>query len=259
MYGIWAWHILHGVKWQMDIAELEALLRAAEKTAPPILKMKKRVPYTLESMLAVQGQLQLDLLCDAAVYSCLATTFYSVRCLGEFTVPNPRAFNGEVHVKPLTSGSSLTIMAFAQQSSTSPKPRPLSMARMSPGQSNQVTQTQKQLLCITWHWTRPQQMHTSSLTSKTASFAPSQRQNSYGQSWQLQERWAWSHGIQIGVTLKYLLRGTPFEVMKVKGWWVSGAFLVYLTKCAQILVSYMQAIPEVHENFIWITMPQLQR
>ena len=53
MYGIQAWHILHGVKWQMDIAELEALLRAAEKTAPPASKKKKRVPYTLEFMLAV--------------------------------------------------------------------------------------------------------------------------------------------------------------------------------------------------------------
>ena len=67
------------------------------------------------------------------------------------------------------------------------------------------------------------------------------------------------HGIRIGATLEYLLRGTPFEVMKVKGRWASDAFLVYLTKHAQILAPYMQAIPEVHENFIRITMPQLRR
>ena len=67
------------------------------------------------------------------------------------------------------------------------------------------------------------------------------------------------HGIRIGATLKYLLRGTPFEVMKVKGQWASDAFLVYLTKHAQILAPYMQAIPEVHKNFIQITMPQLRR
>ena len=44
--GIRAWHILHGVRWQMDTAELEALLRAAEKSTPPTSRRKKRVPYT---------------------------------------------------------------------------------------------------------------------------------------------------------------------------------------------------------------------
>ena len=65
--------------------------------------------------------------------------------------------------------------------------------------------------------------------------------------------------ICIGSTLEYLLRGTPFKVMKVKGQWASDAFLVYLTKHAQILAPYMQAVPEVHENFIRLTMPQIQR
>jgi len=67
------------------------------------------------------------------------------------------------------------------------------------------------------------------------------------------------HGIRIGATLEYLLRGTPFEVMKVKGCWASDTFLVYLTKHAQILAPYMQAVPEVHENFIRITMPRLRK
>ena len=67
------------------------------------------------------------------------------------------------------------------------------------------------------------------------------------------------HGIHIGSTLEYLLRGTPFEVMKVKGHWTSDAFLIYLTKHAQILAPYMQAIPEVHEDFIRLTMPQIRR
>jgi len=100
VYGIWAWHILHGVKWQMDTAELEALLRAAEKTAPPASRRKKRVPYTPDFILAVRGQLQLNNPHDAAVYSCLTTAFYSAGRLGEFTVPNLRAFNREAHVKP---------------------------------------------------------------------------------------------------------------------------------------------------------------
>jgi hypothetical protein len=63
------------------------------------------------------------------------------------------------------------------------------------------------------------------------------------------------HGIRIGSTLEYLLRGVPFDVVKVKGRWASDAFLVYLRKHAQILAPYMQDRPEVHEAFVRIAMP----
>ena len=67
------------------------------------------------------------------------------------------------------------------------------------------------------------------------------------------------HGICIGSTLEYLLRGTPFDVMKAKRCWASDAFQVYLTKHAQILALYMQAIPELDTEFTRITMPPLRR
>jgi len=67
------------------------------------------------------------------------------------------------------------------------------------------------------------------------------------------------HGIRIGSTLEYLLRGIPFEVMKVKGRWSSDAFLVYLTKHAQILAPYMQAYPKVHAQITRLMMPRLIR
>jgi len=73
VYGIRAWHILHRVKWQMEVAELDALLRAAQKATPATSRKKKRVPYTLDFILAIQGQLQLDKPQDAAIYSCLCT------------------------------------------------------------------------------------------------------------------------------------------------------------------------------------------
>jgi len=101
IYGIWVWHLIHGVKWQMEVAELEALLRAAEKTTPATSRKKKRVPYTPAFILVIKGQLQLDKPRDAAVYSCLTTAFYATARLGEFTVPNLRAFDPSVHVKPL--------------------------------------------------------------------------------------------------------------------------------------------------------------
>ncbi|KAJ7720027.1 hypothetical protein B0H16DRAFT_1336268, partial [Mycena metata] len=58
-----------------------------------------------------------------------------------------------------------------------------------------------------------------------------------------------------GTTLFDLLRGTPFDVVKTIGCWASDTFLLYLRKHAQILAPYMQANPQLHTNFMHITMP----
>jgi hypothetical protein len=66
------------------------------------------------------------------------------------------------------------------------------------------------------------------------------------------------HGIRIGATLEYLLRGVPFDVMKVIGCWASDAFVLYLQKHAQIMAPYLQAMSQVHEAFIRYTMPPVR-
>lgn len=66
------------------------------------------------------------------------------------------------------------------------------------------------------------------------------------------------HGIRIGSTLEYLLRGVPFDVVKTIGRWKSDAFILYLRKHAQILAPYMQAVPAIHEEFIRYTMPHIR-
>ncbi|KAF8810590.1 hypothetical protein BYT27DRAFT_7221926 [Phlegmacium glaucopus] len=63
------------------------------------------------------------------------------------------------------------------------------------------------------------------------------------------------HGIQIGATLEYLLRGVPFDVMKAKGRCASDTFLLYLTKHAQVLAPFMQAVPQVHDTFTRYIVP----
>ena len=100
VYGIRAWHVLHRVKWQMEAAKLEALLHTVEKSMPHTSRRKKRVPYTLDFILAIRGQLELDKPCDTTVYSCLTTTFYTAGHLGEFTMPRLGAFERGRHVKP---------------------------------------------------------------------------------------------------------------------------------------------------------------
>ena len=67
------------------------------------------------------------------------------------------------------------------------------------------------------------------------------------------------HGICIGATLKYLLCGVLFKVMKVKGHWQSDTFSFYLTHHFQILIPYMQDKPELYNEFVCLIMPQLRR
>ncbi|KAF8810004.1 hypothetical protein BYT27DRAFT_7056367, partial [Phlegmacium glaucopus] len=62
------------------------------------------------------------------------------------------------------------------------------------------------------------------------------------------------HGIRIGATLEYLLRGVPFDVVKSIGRWSSEAFLIYLRQHAVIIAPYIQGAP-VLEAFTRYTMP----
>ena len=66
------------------------------------------------------------------------------------------------------------------------------------------------------------------------------------------------HGIRIGSTLEYLLRGIPFDVVKAKGRWQSEAFKGYLRKHAQIMAPYMQAEPKAYETFVRYAMPPVR-
>ena len=65
------------------------------------------------------------------------------------------------------------------------------------------------------------------------------------------------HGICIGATLEYLLRGVPFDVVKSIGRWSSEAFLLYLCQHAVIIAPFIQGTP-IMEAFTRYTMPPLQ-
>ena len=66
------------------------------------------------------------------------------------------------------------------------------------------------------------------------------------------------HGIRVGSTLEYLLRGIPFDVVKAKGRWQSEAFKGYLRKHAQIMAPYMQKDPKAYETFVRHAMPPVR-
>jgi hypothetical protein len=263
VFGIRAWHILHGIDWKISTLELTSLLKAAEKTAPASSKKPKRAPYTIDFMLAVREKLNLSLPLHAAVFACLTTTFYATARVGEFTIPRLDAFSPQKHVTPSCirteqdrHGLKSTVFHIP-----STKAAPVYGEDVSWSAQSGLTDPEA---AIAHHFqvntppvggalfayrfkdghrplTKPKLLETLARAAREAGLDPRQ-----------------GHGIRIGSTLEYLLRGVPFDVMKVKGRWASDAFKAYLTKHAQILAPYMQDQPALHSDFVRLTMPPVR-
>jgi len=213
------------------------LLKSADKAAPPASKRKKRLPATVGFIAAIRGQLDLESPLDAAIFACLTTTFYGAARLGEFTVKNLTSFDPLVHIKPAdvshdvdrnnlattnfrvprtkTSLHGENVFWAKQDGPSDPETAWLNHLR--------VNQTPSGLHLFAYRWKREYRPLTKSKfitrisqAAKRAGVDPIQ-----------------GHGIRIGATLEYLLRGVPFDVMKAKGRWASDAFRTYLTAHAQ--------------------------
>ena len=98
LHGVRAWHILHSFPWHVEKAKMDTMLRAADKLMPSSSKKKKRRPYTLDFIIALRHQMNLEDSLDAAVFACLTTCFYASGRLGEFTVQTLQRFNLSTHI-----------------------------------------------------------------------------------------------------------------------------------------------------------------
>ncbi|KAJ6566533.1 hypothetical protein B0H19DRAFT_939726 [Mycena capillaripes] len=256
------WHILHGVTWSPNKAECDALIRAAIILQPPASKKKKCLPYTVDLTALLLSHLDHDAPLDAAVGSCLTTGFYSCVRLGELTVKTLTSFDPSIHVKPSDvreevdpQGLEMTVLAL-----------PVTKSKRSG--EDIFYSTQKNSTDLRRSFANHLRVNAPPVNShlfsykhksghrpltKTAFVTRLQKAFKAGKLDPLQ-----GHGIHIGATLFYLLRGTPFDVVKTIGRWASDAFLLYLRKHAQIMAPYMQDNPQLHTDFIRISMPPVR-
>jgi len=260
VFGVRAWHILHGLEWALNDVQIETLLKAAENVAPQSAKRKKRRPYTIEFMCALREQLNLNSPLDASVFSCLTTTFYCTARVGEFTVPTLSSFDPDTHVKLSNMSierdrNNLEMRVFRiPRTKTTREGEDVSFARQ-----NGPTDPHHAFL---------EHLQINDPPPGGALFAyrykkghrPLTKQKFIGRLAQAAKAAGMDplqgHGIRIGSTLEYLLRNIPLEVVKTKGRWASDAFQLYLRKHAQILAPYMQAVPSLHEDFVRFSMPR---
>lgn len=262
VFGVKAWHVVHGQPWPTDDDQIRAALKGAEARAPPTSRRPKRAPFTKAHIDAILAALDGDVHLDVAVAACLCITFFAVARLGEVTVPSLTAFDPTLHPKrsnlrtdedrhgfkatvchlPSTKASRFQgedIYWSSQAGPWDPEARLRRHLELNPAPANAHLFAYRH--SDKWRpLTRPAFVSRIREAAKTAQLPT------------LQE-----HGIRIGGTLEHLLRGLPFDVVKAIGRWSSDAFAVYLRKHAVIVAPYIQETP-VLEPFTRYAMPPVR-
>ena len=259
VYGIRAWHIVHGQQWSVDNPEVEAVLEGASRLAPANSCRMKRAPWTVTMIERVRGHLNLALPLDAAVFACLTSTFWSASRLGEMTVSSLTAFNPSKHIKvsdvsPMADrhGANVTVFHLPRTKCSSTGEDVFWAVQTGPADPSAAYQnhilvnnpSDSEFLFSYLHKSgrRRPLTRTAFLARIGEAAAAAGLEIPAG------------HGLRIGAVLEYLLRGVPFDVVKSLGRWSSDAFVLYLRQHAVIIAPYIQDTP-LQSEFVRYTMP----
>lgn len=256
-YGIRAWHLLHGLPWSVDQAQASLTLEDAKSLSPPSSSRTKRAPFTISSLLGIHSALNLTTPLHAAVYACLTTSFFTIARTGEFTVPSLKAFDRTTHVTVGDirhdvdrHGFCVTVFCLPR-TKTSPTGEEVYWASQSgladprAALTNHLAINRPSSSDALFSW-----RHKSGLRVLTRGAFLKCLKEASARCGQGDLK---GHGIRIGGTLEYLLRGVPFDAVKTMGRWSSDAFVLYLRKHAIILAPYLQDQP-VLEPFMRYAM-----
>ncbi|KAG1763210.1 hypothetical protein EV702DRAFT_1205776 [Suillus placidus] len=241
-YAVKAWHTLHGQPWKVQHDELKATLDGALQLTPDSSKHAKREPFTVKFILDIRTHLNLSTPLDVAVYACLTSTFYALCRVGELTVKLMKAFDSTKHVK-----RSNTEMDVEDRHGL--KVTKIFLPRTKVAVAGEgVYWAQQQNLsdpkaAILNHFSVNEPLLDSHLFAwrHKKGLRPLTRSEFWKRISGIVKRAGLGnlkgHGLRIGGTLEYLLRGVLFDVVKSMGRWSSEAFTIYLRKHAGQLIS----------------------
>ena len=88
-----AWHIVHGVSWNISGPDIDLIIKGAKAMAPPTSTQERREPMTVEYISKLHPHFSKDEPLDVAVFACLTLAFWSTARLGELTVTNLDSFD----------------------------------------------------------------------------------------------------------------------------------------------------------------------
>jgi hypothetical protein len=261
LFAIRAWHVVHRALWTIPPAQVKSILDGATALAPPSSARPKRQPFTVSLMTQISSVINPKDPLDVAFFACLTTAFYSLARLGELTTNTLTSFNPAQHVKPADMklgqdrhGFRVTVFHLPRTKASTDGEDIYWAAQAGPSDPHAALQahmrinrpTAEQHLFAWRHpkglrpLTRSQFLKRLDMALTTISLPAMQ-----------------AHGLRIGGTLEYLLRGVPFDIVKSIGRWSSEAFTLYLRQHAIVIAPYLQGTP-VLEPFTHYTMPPVR-
>ncbi|KIK92064.1 hypothetical protein PAXRUDRAFT_794795 [Paxillus rubicundulus Ve08.2h10] len=256
-----AWHILHGHPLSIQRDELKTILNGATRLTPKTSKRSQRPPLTIEAVKVIRAHLNLDDPRDAAIFACIIIVLYCVARLGEFTVPAISKFNPSEHITRagllhLWDPEGLLVMKFripftkcsATGEDTQCTPLPGCITDPQAALENHFRVNPAPQDAHLFSWKHPKSglcpLSKTEVTSRlTAVSKACSLSNLKG------------HSLRIGGTLHYLLKGVPFDVVKVMGRWARNSFTLYLCNHTLILALFLQADNDALASFNHFTMP----
>ena len=251
-----AWHILHGLAWNVKEIEYKALLDGVRKLAPPSSRRPKWAPFTIPILEHFCMAMDLSNPRDAVILACLICAFFSITHLGELTVLAISKYNLLEHISRAgltftTNHENLPVIKFSlPRTKTSSDGEEAHCAPLDPSS----TVDPKSL--IENHFKVNLDVpgaHIFSWMHHSGSTHPLSKK----------EVMKWidaiikehpnlpdlkGHSLHIGGTLYYLLLGTPFDVVKTMGRWSSDTFSLYLRHHALVLAPFLQHCPDLMDN-----------
>ena len=264
IYGVRTWHIIHGSTWNVDANQLQALLTAGRRLTPAEAKKEEKAPWSVEYLEKICQGLKPTSSKDIAILACLTTAFWGTARLGEVTVPDTKSFKPSIHVKPSDVRHDIPDQNGLKQTEFN---LPWTKAAMEKGekiywaQQDGISNPRAALISHLRINKPPANGHLFAYKFGKG-FKPLTRDAFLKRVHQVAKANNLppmpGHGIRVGSTLEYLLRGIPFEVVKAKGRWKSDAFRLYLRKHAQIMAPYMQANPNAFGDLVRHAMPPVR-
>jgi hypothetical protein len=94
-----AWHLIHGVAWNIGGPEMETVMKGAKAMAPQSSAKEKREPMTVSYIEKLYPQFSDNDPLDVAVFACLTSAFWATARLGELTVRTLKTFDPHTDVK----------------------------------------------------------------------------------------------------------------------------------------------------------------
>ncbi|KZV90554.1 hypothetical protein EXIGLDRAFT_770703 [Exidia glandulosa HHB12029] len=255
--GVRAWHTLHRHTWVVSDAEIDALLRAAAREAPP--RRPARPAFDLQALLAIVGQLNPTVALDSAVTAALLVAFWGTARLGELlprTLHGPAGFSATRCVTPSNVrhtqdeyGNPISILHlpttkvepvsgediyWAPRADSADASAALArhLAANTPAHDSHLFSYRDRLGKL------KTLTRTAFLTRLKAAALSAQVPLPPG------------HSIRVSSTTYYLLHGLSFDAMRVKGRWASNSFTLYLRRHAEIMAPYLQERPGVQTDIL---------